>query len=68
MDCPTRRYWIWVYWINMFAWILRGLAVNEFDSGKYDAKGTTGATQGEENLTLFGFTLNGKPFTYEWVW
>jgi hypothetical protein len=52
----------------MFAWMLRGLAVNEFDSGKYDAQGTTGATQGEQYLTLFGFTLNGKPFTFEWVW
>jgi hypothetical protein len=29
-------YWIWAYWINLFAWVFRGLAVNEYQSGKYD--------------------------------
>lgn len=54
--------------INFFAWALRGLAVNEFDSGKYDEEVADGVTQGEQILTLFGFTLNGEPFTSEWKW
>jgi hypothetical protein len=52
----------------MFAWMLRGLAVNEFDSGKYDTAGSTGGTEGDEYLTLYGLTLNGTPFTFAWVW
>ncbi len=57
-----------MYWLNMFAWMLRGLAVNEFDSGKYDTAGSTGGTEGDEYLTLYGLTLNGTPFTFAWVW
>lgn len=67
--CPF-RYFIWIYWINFFAWILRGLAVNEFDSGKYDDEAETsgGLTEGELILTRFGFTINDDPFSREWVW
>jgi ABC-type multidrug transport system ATPase subunit len=63
-------YFIWIYWINFFAWILRGLAVNEFDSGKYDDEAETseGLTEGELILTRFGFTINDDPFSREWVW
>lgn len=64
-------YYKWVYWLNYFAWALRGLAVNEFDSGKYDeiVPGTgTDTTEGEQLLTRFGFTLpNGEPFTRIWA-
>lgn len=54
---------------NYFAWILRSLVVNEYQSGKYDYV-PPGADQsvGEQVLTLFGFTLNGEPFGFEWVW
>jgi hypothetical protein len=47
----------------------RGLAVNEFASGKYDEiPPGSDRTKGEELLIQFGFTLNGEPFTSEWSW
>ena len=63
-------YWIWVYWINLFAWMLRALLVNEYQSGKYDVETYPGSgeTVGDTILTRFGFTLNGEAFGYEWVW
>ena len=61
-------YYIWIYWMNYFAWALRGLAVNEFDSGKYDDLEEGGNTEGENILIRFGFTLNGEAFTFEWAW
>jgi len=63
-------YYIWLYWINPFAWLLRGLVVNEFDSGKYDEPVQTGGdeTQGEAILINFGFVdANGDPFTLVWA-
>jgi ABC-type multidrug transport system fused ATPase/permease subunit len=58
----------------MFAWILRGLVVNEFDSGKYDASvitspdGQTSITQGEAILIQFGFTdSDNEAYTSEWA-
>lgn len=63
------NYYIWVYWLNYFAWALRGLAVNEFDSGKYDeiVPGTN-FTYGEQTLVTFGFYLpSGEPFTRIWA-
>lgn len=64
-------YYIWVYWCNFFAWSLRSLAVNEFQSGKYDNTTISGGdeTDGELILTQFGFlTPGGEPFTFEWAW
>ena len=62
------RYYIWIYWMNFMAWLLRGLAVNEFDSGAYDTiVPELNVTKGEAILTQFGFTLNDEPFTYEWI-
>lgn len=54
----------------MFAWILRSLAVNEFQSGKYDepVNNATDITKGEAILDQFGFTSNGEAFGFEWVW
>jgi ABC-type lipoprotein export system ATPase subunit len=50
---------------------MRSLVVNEFESGRWDdpveAEGQI-VTGGEIILVRFGFTLNGEPFTYEWVW
>jgi ABC-type multidrug transport system fused ATPase/permease subunit len=60
----------------MFAWILRGLIVNEFDSGKYDASVNitsldgemTTITQGEAILMQFGFTnSDDEAYTSEWA-
>jgi hypothetical protein len=63
-------YWIWLYWINFMAWALRGLAVNEFASGKYDEpSGIGNSTVGELTLSRFGFVDgSGEPFAYEWAW
>jgi hypothetical protein len=59
-----------LYWINFCAWALRGLAVNEFASGKYDEPSGVGdSTVGELTLDRFGFSDgNGEPFTFEWAW
>ena len=59
-----------MYWINFGAWALRGLAVNEFASGKYDEpSGIGNSTVGELTLSRFGFIdANGEPFTFEWAW
>ena len=64
-------YYIWIYWGNYFAWALRALCVNEFQSGQYDniMEGSGGLTQGEQILIQFGITDgNGDPYTSEWVW
>jgi hypothetical protein len=62
-------YWIWAYWINLFARLLRSLNVNEFQSKKWDTIEGDGNTQGENILSLFGLTLaKGEPFTFPWVW
>ena len=62
-------YYIWIYWLNFCAWGLRGLIVNEFDSGKYDEipEGSN-LTEGEQILVRFGFTIDDEPFTEEWLW
>lgn len=63
-------YYIWIYWVNFFAWGLRGFIVNEFDSGRWSAiVPGTGMTVGEVLLTRFGFVdRDDEPFTSEWVW
>lgn len=62
-------YWIWLYYGNFFAWALRGLAVNEFASGKYDApSGVPGVTVGEDILKRFGFSdLDGNAYSSAWA-
>jgi len=69
-------YWIWLYWLNIFAWAFRGLVVNEYDSGKYSENSgqydpTTGKnlTKGELILAQSGFIDNeGGTYTYEWAY
>lgn len=63
-------YWKWVYYLNIFAWALRGLAVNEFASGKYDSPSEIpGLTQGEVILSRFGFVdSNDDPYSFVWAW
>jgi hypothetical protein len=60
----------------MFAWILRGLVVNEFDSGKYDELVNITSpdgqiatvTEGEATIIRFGFTnSDGEAYTFEWA-
>ena len=66
------EYWIWVYWVNYFAWCFRGFVTNEFDSGRYDdpialPSGET-TTQGDAILTLFGFVdSDDSPYTFQWA-
>jgi len=68
-------YWTWLYWINIFAWAFRGLIVNEYDSGKYeadsgqyDAYAGRNLTDGEIALKQGGFVdRNGDPYTSEWA-
>jgi hypothetical protein len=63
-------YWIWMYWINFFGWILRGLAVNEFDSGKYDEpSGVGNQTTGQAILSRFGFVdSDDVAYQFDWTW
>jgi hypothetical protein len=60
----------------MFAWILRGLVVNEFDSGRYDellnvtsSEGQiTTITEGEATIIRFGFIdSDNEAYTFEWA-
>ncbi|GAX16151.1 hypothetical protein FisN_3Hh368 [Fistulifera solaris] len=64
------NYYIWLYYLNFTAWALRGLVVNEFDSGKYDSiVPGTNFTEGQMALVRFGFTdESGDPYTREWAW
>ena len=65
-------YWIWLYWLNYFAWCFRGFVTNEFDSGRYSdlielPSGET-ITQGEAILIQFGFVdRNDDPYEFEWA-
>lgn len=63
-------YYIWLYYVNFVAWALRGLVVNEFDSGKYDSiVPGTNYTEGQMALIRFGFTDgDGEPYTRVWAW
>jgi hypothetical protein len=62
-------YWIWAYWINMFAWVLRALVVNEYTTSKYGEVQPNGLTLGENILIRFGFfDGNGNAYTSEWIW
>jgi hypothetical protein len=60
----------------MFAWLLRGLMVNEFDSGKYEdlvnmtsSDGqTTTITSGENTLIRYGFSdSDDEAYPIEWA-
>ena len=42
--------------------------MNEFESGAYDSPAQDDLTVGETLLVRFGFTLDGEPFSYAWVW
>ncbi|KAL7540199.1 hypothetical protein ACHAXR_009936 [Thalassiosira sp. AJA248-18] len=62
-------YYIWIYWMNIFAWIIRAVVINEYQSGFYDeVVSDDGTTQGEAILKRFGFAINGEAYGYEWVW
>jgi len=65
-------YYIWIYWLNYFGWLFRGLIVNEFDSGRYNQLVTTGTgeviSQGEAILIQFGFVdRDDMPYTLVWA-
>lgn len=63
------NYLQWIYWSNFFAWLLKGLAINEFQSGAYDnINPLSGETMGDTILDRFGFSMNGEALQYEWVW
>ena len=41
-------YYIWIYWMNLYAWIIRAVVINEYQSGHYDTVvDDMGTTQGE---------------------
>lgn len=53
----------------MFAWVIRAVAINEYQSEEYsEVVSDDGTTQGEAILERTGFTLRGEAFGYEWVW
>ena len=58
-----------MYWFNIYAWAFRGLAVNEYQSGKYDYPSQVpGLTQGELVLTQLGFVdRDGNAYGFEWA-
>lgn len=63
------NYLQWIYWANFFAWLLKGLAINEFQSGAYEnINPLSGETMGDTILDRFGFSMNGEALQYEWVW
>ena len=62
-------YYIWIYWINLFAWIFRAVVINEYRSPAFDEQAEVdGTTQGEAIMQRFGFTFQGEPYEYIWVW
>ena len=62
-------YYIWIYWMNLYAWIIRAVVINEYQSGHYDTVvDDMGTTQGEATLMRFGFIFKGEAFEYVWVW
>lgn len=62
-------YYIWIYWINLFAWIFRAVVINEYRSPPFDGVAECdGTTQGEAIMMRFGFTFRGEAFDYVWVW
>lgn len=62
-------YYIWIYWINLFAWIFRAVVINEYRSEPFDdVVESDGTTQGEAIMTRFGFTYQGEAYEYVWVW
>ena len=62
-------YYIWIYWMNLFAWVIRAVVINEYQSGYYDTVvDENGTTEGEAILARFGFEFHGEPFEYVWVW
>ena len=55
-------YYIWIYWSNIFAWIIRAIIVNEYQSGYYDdvVDPHSGTTEAEAVMERFGFSFKGK--------
>jgi hypothetical protein len=68
-------YYIWIYWINMFAWLLRGLVVNSSTAASITncqhhlARRTRPLlSRGEATIIRFGFTnSDGEAYTFEWA-
>lgn len=55
--------------MNLYAWIIRAVVINEYQSGHYDTVvDDMGTTQGEATLMRFGFIFKGEAFEYVWVW
>ena len=65
-------YWIWAYWSNLIAWILRALVLNEFLSDRYSTIQDNGMSEGQNILVRFGFYYGSdddpKVFSESWTW
>lgn len=62
-------YYIWIYWMNLFAWVIRAVTINEYQSDEYSSiVESDGTTEGEAILMRFGFTFKGEAYEYVWVW
>lgn len=62
------NYYSWIYWLCPLAWAFRALVCNQFLSDSYSTVDeSTGWTEGEIILLTTGFTLNGEPFTRDWI-
>ncbi|CAM9211888.1 unnamed protein product [Ectocarpus fasciculatus] len=61
--------WIWFYWINPIAWVLKGVTVNEYLASDYDFMTCTNADCSvQERFGDVALEQRGNPTEQAWVW
>eukprot|EP00596_Hydrurales_sp_CCMP1899_P009612 CAMPEP_0119038002 /NCGR_PEP_ID=MMETSP1177-20130426/6649_1 /TAXON_ID=2985 /ORGANISM="Ochromonas sp, Strain CCMP1899" /LENGTH=1597 /DNA_ID=CAMNT_0006999999 /DNA_START=48 /DNA_END=4838 /DNA_ORIENTATION=+ len=61
--------WTWFYYINPIAWTLKGLAVNEYSSKKYDFPRCVDLACTEtQRFGDFALISQGNPTDEAWIW
>ena len=64
------RWLIWAYWISPYSWVLRSMAINEFDADRYNVPFTAPGSQydgyrtGEAYMRLFDID---PTWAYQWA-
>lgn len=61
--------WIWFYWMNPIAWVLKAVTVNEFSASNYDFKHclNPSCTQ-TERFGDYVLKSYGNPTEMKWIW